>query len=314
MSAAHDTLRPLLRDELTRPPSEAAACLAAAIRDHLGDATASVLFYGSCLRKQTAEGVLDFYAVVDDYAAAGLARWAHWLPPSVLWIECEGPDGATLRSKYAVVTPEDFRRGVAPGGYRTGFWARFCQPALAAWHRDEAALEDLVDFCEQAVRTAIGNIAPLLEGPADAETFWQRTFSETYARETRSESPETIATIFDAAPERFTQVLRLGLDALERDEATPVKWEGERFRLALADGELERRRNAWRRRQPLAKVVYVGQLLKTAFLQTDWLPYALWKVERHTGTPIPYTERQRRHPFIYGWPLLFRILRDRQLR
>ncbi len=314
MTAGTDTLAGLLRAELTRPVPEAATCIADAIRAALGPACASVLFYGSCLRKNTAEGVLDFYAIVDDYAAAGLPRWSHWLPPSVLWIECEASDGSPLRSKYAVVTADDFSRGVAPGGYRTGFWARFCQPALAAWHRDAAAVDDLVRFCEQAVLTADATIAPLLDGPADAERFWQRAFSETYRREMRTETPESISSIYHAAPERFAAVLWAALHELDSGDALPVKWDGPCFELALPTGQRQARCNAWNRRRPLAKAVYVAQLLKTAFLQTDWLPYVLWKLERHSGIPIPYSERQRRHPFIYGWPLLFRILRNRQLR
>jgi hypothetical protein len=314
MVGGSDTLAGLVRAELARPAPAAAACIADAIQRALGPACASVLFYGSCLRKDTAEGVLDFYAVVDDYEGAGLPRWSHWLPPSVLWIECEAEDGTPLRSKYAVVTADDFLRGASPGGYRTGFWARFCQPALAAWHRDADALEDLVRICEQAILTAVGTIAPLLDGPADSERFWQRTFAETYRREMRTESAESIASIYNAVPERFAAVLRAGLDSLEQSAALPVKWHGESFELALSERERDKRRNAWNRRRPLAKAVYVAQLLKTAFLQTDWLPYALWKVERHSGVPIPYTERQRRHPFIYGWPLLFQILRTRALR
>ncbi|MBW2267763.1 MAG: hypothetical protein JRH16_04230 [Deltaproteobacteria bacterium] len=314
MTAGSDTLAGLVRDELTRPAPEAAACIAGAIRDELGPTCASVLFYGSCLRKDTAEGVLDFYAVVDEYAAAGLPRWSHGLPPSVLWIECDAPDGSRLRSKYAVVTADDFARGVAPGGYRTGFWARFCQPALSAWHRDPAALDDLVQLCEQAVLTAVVTIAPLLDDPADAQQFWQRAFSETYRREMRSESPETISSIFDASPERFAVVLRVALDELESRGALPVAWDGARFELTLPAHERDARRKTWNRRRPLAKALYVAQLLQTAFLQTDWLPYALWKVERHTGVPIAHSARQRRHPFIFGWPLLFKILRARQIR
>ena len=41
--------------------------------------------------------------------------------------------GGLLRAKYAVLTLEDFARGAAPGGFRSGIWARFCQPAVAAW-------------------------------------------------------------------------------------------------------------------------------------------------------------------------------------
>ena len=57
-----------------------------------------------------------------------------------------------------------------------------------------------------------------------------------------------------------------------------------------------------------------ARLLKTAFTFGDWLPYVLWKVERHSGKPVPFSERQRRHPLVFGWPLLFKLLRNRQLR
>ena len=59
-----------VRGELARPAPDAAVRLSAAIRERLGDATEAVVFYGSCLRKDTDEGVLDFYVVVDDYRRA----------------------------------------------------------------------------------------------------------------------------------------------------------------------------------------------------------------------------------------------------
>ena len=40
----------------------------------------------------------------------------------------------------------------------------------------------------------------------------------------------------------------------------------------------------------------------------------LWKIERHSGRPVEITERQRRHPFLFAWPVLFRLLRERVLR
>ena len=63
-------------------------------------------------------------AVVDDYTATGLPRWSDWLPPRVLWIECEARDGRPLRSKYAVISIRDFERGVRREGLRSGIWAR----------------------------------------------------------------------------------------------------------------------------------------------------------------------------------------------
>jgi hypothetical protein len=317
MGAGARALARLARQELEAPPPAAARRLADAIRQRLGPAAAAVVFYGSCLRRRSDEGVFDFYVLVDDYARAlpsrlG-ARAAAALPPSVYWLECPGESG-TLRAKYAVLTPRDFARGAAPGGWRSGIWARFCQPSLAAWARDAAALDALAQGCADAILTAVATIAPLLPGDADAEEFWQRVFRETYAREMRTESSETIAALYRAAPDRYRSALHSALAELEEQGRFRAKWNGERFELDLSPAARRRARHAWSRRRPLAKLVYVGQLVKTAFTFGDWLPYALWKVERHTGARIPYSERQRRHPFVFGWPLLWRVLRNRELR
>lgn len=310
-------LAQLVRGELSRPVPDPARRLAATIQAALGDGAGALVFYGSCLRAETEEGVLDFYALVDDYAAvlhpALLARATAALPPGVFYVECPGATG-TLRAKYAVLSWDDFAHGAAPGGFRTGIWARFCQPALAAEVRDEAAREALVDACVRSVLTAVETVAPLLEGPTDAETFWQHAFAETYRREMRPESPEKVRALYAADPERYDRALRAALSELETRGVLHAVWQGELFETVLAVAERRRRRRSWRLRRPLAKAVYVAQLFKTAFTFGDWLPYVLWKVERHSGQPVPYTERQRRHPLIFGWPLLFRILRDGLLR
>ncbi len=313
---AHDLVQ-RLREELARPAPDAALRLSAAIRERLGEATAAVVFYGSCLRKDTDEGVLDFYVVVDDYRRALgsslLASATAALPPSVFYIECPGDHG-TLRAKYALLSLDDFARGAAPGGFRTGIWARFCQPSLAAWVRDEAAWQVVVETCVQAILTAVATLAPQFEGPATAEEFWQRTFAETYEREMRPEGPEKIRALYQTDPARYDRALRAALAELEARGELTVTWRDERFQVTLGPAAREKLQRAWRRRRPLAKLVYIGQLLKTAFTFGDWLPYAVWKVERHTGKSVPYTERQRRHPLIFGWPILLRIVRARQLR
>jgi hypothetical protein len=71
---------------------------------------------------------------------------------------------------------------------------------------------------------------------------------------------------------------------------------------------------AWRLRKPWRKAVYLIGLLKSAATFGDWLPYVLWKLERHAGTPIALSDRQRRHPLIWGWPVFLRVLRRRVLR
>jgi hypothetical protein len=313
---AHD-LAQLVHDELARAAPGAALRLAEVIRARVGTAVAAIVFYGSCLRKQTSEGVLDFYVLVDDYTSASSSRWLAWagaaLPPNVFYVECAG-NGETLRSKFALVSVRDFARGAAPAGWRTGIWARFCQPALAVYVRDARARTALEEACLQAILTAAHRIAPLLPAAATAEEFWQTVFRETYAAEMRTEHPDTIRSLYQDSTDRYDRALRSALVELEIRGVASAKWTGNRFTLELPPGAGRRTRCSWRLRRPVAKLVYVAQLLKTASTFGDWLPYALWKVERHTGTRIEYSERQRRHPFIWGWPLLFRVLRNRDLR
>src|SRR5262245_41313026 len=123
-----EALARLVSDELAQPVSEAASRMAEAIRSRTGPATAAILFYGSCLRKQTAQGVLDFYVLVDGYRETNpgrrLALANALLPPNVFYLELDGlPE--TVRAKYAVVSRADFQRGAAGEWLRTGIWARF---------------------------------------------------------------------------------------------------------------------------------------------------------------------------------------------
>jgi hypothetical protein len=317
MDEGAQDLAQLVHRELARVAPSAALKLAEVIHERVGPAVAAIVFYGSCLRKQTSEGVLDFYVLVDDYASASNSRRLAWvgaaLPPNVFYLECPG-NGETLRCKFALISVRDFAKGAAPAGWRPGIWARFCQPALAVYVRDADARAALEEACLQAILTAVGRIAPLLPAPATAEEFWQAVFRETYAAEMRTEHPETIRSLYQASTDRCDRALRSALAELETRGVLSTKWTGSRFGLELPPGAGRRARRSWRLRRPVAKLVYVAQLLKTASTFGDWVPYALWKLERHTGTHIEYSERQRRHPFIWGWPLIFRVLRNRNLR
>jgi hypothetical protein len=70
----------------------------------------------------------------------------------------------------------------------------------------------------------------------------------------------------------------------------------------------------WRLERPGAKVLAFFRLLKNSVTFGDWLPYALWKIQRHTGREVVLSERQRRHPLIFAWPVIIRLFRDRSLR
>jgi len=236
----------------------------------------------------------------------------------VYYIECETPAG-TLRAKYAVMSVRDFARAAGVRSVRSGVWARFCQPSIAVWTRDEAARNAVVTSVARSVRTAVQRILPLLpdvDGAQsfDARAFWRALFRETYAAEMRPESEEVIGSLYDAAPEHYERALWAGLASLDDEGQLCARRDGDRLIVAHDARRLRGARWARRLRRPVAKLLAVVQLLKSSFTFGDWLPYALWKLERHTGTRLVPTERQRRHPFLFGWPLILRVLSRRELR
>jgi hypothetical protein len=317
-----EALARLVAGELAQPVPEAVSRLAEAIRSRTGPSTAAILFYGSCLRKHTAEGVLDFYVLVDGYREASpgrrLALAGALLPPNVFYIELEAP-ASLLRAKYAVVSLADFERGAAGRWLRTGIWARFSQPARGVYLRDEAARQAVVAACSEAVLTLVERALPLLPGQdgrirASAAELWQTAFRETYAAEMRPESPDAAAALFHQQPERYARAGQLAVEALAARGRLRALSAGDPLEVELPAGEQRRRRRAARLRRPLTKLAYAAQLLKTAFTFGDWLPFVLWKLERHSGVRLVASESQRRHPLLLGLPILIRALRLRALR
>jgi len=274
------------------------------VRNRHGSGVAAVLFYGSCLRGSSAvEGVLDFYAIVDSYRPAYPSRALAWsnaaLPPNVYYVELE--HGArTVRAKYNVMSRTDFARAATGRGLDAIVWGRFSQPFRIAYARDGQSRAAVIEAAADAVRTMVAMGSDLIGAGNDLDhrALWSRAFAETYGTELRTESAERIAALYDAVPMRYDLAADLALADLRSG--------------AHARPRVSTR--AWAIRKRAAKLLYVPRLLKSAWTFGEWLPYALWKFERHSGECIELSERQRRHPLVFGLPIIVRILRDGMLR
>jgi hypothetical protein len=311
-------LRALLDAELRTPVQGAVTAMADAIRARHGDAVAALLFYGSCLRRGGVEGVLDFYVIVDSYGAAYerrfLALLNRVLPPNVFYVECDHA-GARLRAKYAVFSQRDFDARAA-GGPDARVWSRFCQPARIVWSRDAASRERVVASVLRATRTAVTQMLAWLPGDDPVQRFapaelWLRGFRETYGSELRGEAGATIDSLYAAQPERFDRVAAL---ALASDARLRVKTADAALEVESDPRERASARRRWSLARRRAKALTVLGLFKTTLTFDDWVSYALWKVERHSGQKVELTERQRRRPLIYAWPVIIRLLRENVLR
>jgi len=322
-------LEELVEQELRAPAAPAAVALAEKIRDRHGEAITAILFYGSCLRKDTHEGVLDFYVIVDSYRAAyGAGRLAALnalLPPNVFYLEAEatfsGEERPTsVRCKYAVVSQQDFDHLVGLGATHPYIWARFAQPTLRVWARDDDARDHTRQAVARAVCTLVARIHPLLPARGRVQRFsfaflWQEAFRRTYQTEFRNEASETIRALYDAAPGRYDRATALALDVLE-EEGRIEAFASMATATEVHSSPTQRffARARWQVCRPWARTLALLRLLKTATTFGDWLPYALWKLERHSGVRPELSERQRRHPLVFGWPVIIRLLRQRTLR
>lgn len=289
--------------------------LADRVRSECGPATAGVLLYGSCLRANDAvTGIVDLLVIVDSYrdVPGGLLRGVlnALLPPNVYYVE-QTRGTATLRCKYAVISLADFENGTRR--WRQPYlWARFAQPSRLLHARDVAVRERICRSLGASVVTFLRNVMPSMAGETlTTRDIWRRGFTLSYGAELRPEvadRPERITADDDAYFARVTEAAA-ALFAGRMIRSNPDNW-------TLGGSDDDRRRSSaewrWRRRQ--GTVLSILRWIKAAFTFTGGIDYAAWKIARHTGVRIEVTDRLRRHPLIYGWPVLWRLWRSGALR
>jgi hypothetical protein len=285
------------------------------LSSRFGASLDAVILYGSCLRSQdAADGVVDFYVVVDSYSNAYPEHYLRhlnaWLAPNVFYLEASRQE-KKFRAKYAVVSMADFEQGTRYW-FHPYLWARFAQPTRLLYVRDDIARQRICHALAHAVVTFLESSIPALGScVVNAEEIWTRGLALTYAAELRAER-ET----------RARQLTQLNLDDYTRltAQAAPVltgKLE------ALPDGnyrcladvaEQHRSLRHWRLRRWQGRILSVLRLTKAAFTFRDCVNYAAWKIERHTGVRVEVTPMLRRHPVLWGYKVFWQLLRRGVLR
>lgn len=294
----------------------AAPALAAArhVAQRLGDAVLGVLFYGSCLRTGVLEDrILDFYVLVCDYRSAYDRRWLalgnRLLPPNVFYDECT-VDGHTVRSKYNVISLDDFRWQCRGAGRSVSIWARFAQPCALLSARDDAVRNDVAAATADAVRTALSSVLPLCPAGASSAEVWSAVFTRSYEAELRAEPPGKGREIYELDAARYDRLFAPTLAALG---VTAKTGEGDVPRLPddHAPGRMQqtRARRAWRRWRLWSRTASLLRLVKGAFTFDGGIDYLAWKIGRHAGIEVAVTPWQRRHPILGGLSLYWRLRR-----
>ncbi len=303
-------IRNVIRADWARPVADSVPEVAAALQRRHGATVGAVLFYGSCLRVGSdRDGLLDLYFLVDSYEKCYPGRrfvaWANrLLPPNVFYFELPW-QGRVVRTKYAVITFDDFADGAGPSAVLPAIWARFSQPTALILARDEAAETRAEAALASAVTTMALRTAPLVQGPIDAAGFWTAGYARSYRAEARVEGAARAAQLIEPVT-RYEALLRpaligAGVRFAEAGER--------RIRILMSETERRHRGAFWGRADLATRLHSIPRLAKAACTFEGGVDYALWKVERHSGVRVEASPWQRRHPLLAALPLLWRAYR-----
>lgn len=290
----HKTIYDYIRAELSReqPPQIMAATNS--VMKRFEGHVAGVLFYGSCLRTGEFEDkILDFYIIVDDYKSAYpswiLGALNKVIPPNVYYDEFDF-EGIKIRSKFAVLSLNDYIYRTSKDCLNISVWARFSQPSALVYFVNDRANEALTNATSNAVETMISATIPMLKEELTSRELWAGAFSLTYSAELRSEKPGKGFELYELDKVRYdelTLLLNKELDGVGRSRGTEkLKW-------------VFRRLNG--------KFVSFMRLLKATFTFDGGIDYLAWKISRHSGFEVEITPWQRKHPILGGVSLFWKL-------
>lgn len=305
---ARARLRKALAEELRRPVMAEAHRVAEHALEERGAYEGPILFYGSCLRAESPEGVMDVYLLPPTYRAfhgGTVTALLNWLIPPNVYFWNVRDRGQTLRAKVAAVSLGQFAAFCRFRSWNPSIWARFCQPAALLHAPSEESTDATVDALVEAVITAARWGAMLGPERGRSRDYWEALFRATYRAELRPERDNRPALVYEANQERYDRLLPLawaaaGL-AYEQDEDGV-------YAPALSARARRAARWRWLTRRFAGKSLSALRLVKGAFTFAGAVDYLVWKIERHSGARLELLPWQRRHPFLAA-PFLFVKLR-----
>ena len=277
------------------------SAFANAIRNEYKDSVTAIIFYGSCMRtREYKDAMLDFYVVVDRYKTAYSSLWYRLanavLPPNVFYLQVE-IDSEVYRSKYAVISQSALLKEVSKKAFHPYFWARFTQPFTYIYVRDTKVEIWIADVQSTAIKTFFRNVACTLDCEYDSKQFWVQGFQLTYESELRTESKDRAGSIYQDNAKYYDEVFNFfaSKDIPSKNKQFKCKFN-------------------WKLRIALGKVLSVIRLAKATTTFTNGVDYIAWKIERHTGEKVEVTNRLRKYPWIFSWPILCKLIRSKSVR
>lgn len=297
------------RSSLTQP-TELDSLVNFLLNKH-GTAINTILFYGSCLRNgDLFDGLVDLYLIVDDYQAFYPTKWqaiANWLlPPNVFYVEVPAGN-KVIRTKYAILSSQDFSKGTSKRWFHSYLWGRFTQPVALAYVRDQNAKQETINNITQAIRTFLTKVLPHLPASSNIREIWIQGLQLSYKAELRPEPKQRSTALIDHDLDYYSSITMAAAPLMPF--SVTVLEDIHHLQTSISETNRFVNRIGWPVRQLQGKFLSVLRLLKALFTFEGGLDYIAWKLERHTGQTIDIPERVRRYPLLFIWGLFWRLHR-----
>lgn len=287
------------------------------LRQRFGAALDAIILYGSSLHGSSlSEGVTDFYVLVDDYRHAydkKVLRFLNdWLAPNVFFLEVPASEGGgMLRAKYAVMSTSHFEKA-ATSWFHPYIWARFAQPFELLYGRNEAIVQRIrINQARAIIKFLVTTLPVLPAGQVTVEQIWASGLRLTYASELRAERQSRSSLLTEINLPVYQQLTAAALPALYPALTLNT---AHQYVVNVTPIQRFKARVDWRLRRWQGRVLSILRLSKATLTFRDCLDYAAWKIERHTGVKIEITPMLRRHPVLWGYKIMWQLLRRGVLR
>lgn len=312
MTTKPSTLTDIL-DKQTRVETPAELnILIDALHNQHGASIDCILFYGSCLRSGNVfDGLVDLYLIVDSYRGFytkkrhAIANWL--LPPNVFYIEVTTKTGV-IRSKYAVVSSNDFQRGTQRW-FHSYLWGRFTQPVAIVYSKNETVRKNMLACLAGAIIRFLSKSLPALPATGTVRDLWVQSLQLSYRAELRTESGQRAMQLIDDQPAFYADITSAALPALQGKLSLQGDDINSQYQSTIMAWQRTPGRLDWFARRLAGKLLSVLRLVKALFTFDGGLDYIAWKLERHSGQKIEIPERVRRYPLIFIWGLFWRLYR-----
>lgn len=301
MTAEYQQNKKAIVEGLDQPADKSVEAMAAKLSKRPG--VAAILFYGNRLRNEASDGLLDFYVLTDSntaYHGTGpSAFFNRILPPNVYFEEVNCEEGL-VSAKVAVISLSQFRLKMSPKSMDTTLWARFSQPSLLVYCRDQESRQKVIDAILSAYETALWWAFRLFPDAPSSTDLWTNLYTSTYGAELRVEGGKRSEMIVDKSSVLYGSLYKAFLNDAAKH---PITKNNHRTS-----------RRQWALRRFVGKTLNFLRLIKAATTFSGGISYALSKVERHSGRPVALKRWERRFPWLAAPFVFCRLLIERRLR